>query len=110
MFGLMEPHLKRSTDHRKHIWKRIMRETKYLKIMLRMEIATLIQREELCETGLLKETTRFRMPCSFKSQNKNYSSFHSSVNADQMHENLLCALYCWKHWMEVKGTLVLGLL
>lgn len=27
MFGLMEPHLKRSTDQRKHIWKRAMYES-----------------------------------------------------------------------------------
>lgn len=69
MFGLMEPHLKRSADQRKHIWKRVMREIKYLKIMLLMEIATLIQREDLCKTGLHKETTRFCIPHSFKSQN-----------------------------------------
>lgn len=42
MFGLMGPHLKRSTDQHKHIQRRAMRQTKYPKIMLLKEIAILI--------------------------------------------------------------------
>ena len=30
-------------------------------------------------------------------------SLCSSINADQVPESLLCALHCWKHWMEVAG-------
>lgn len=42
MFDLMGPHLKRYTDQHKHIQRRVMRQTKYLKIMLLKEIAILI--------------------------------------------------------------------
>lgn len=35
-------------------------------------------------------------------RNRTLQSFCSS-NADQVPESLLCALHCWKHWMEVAG-------
>lgn len=42
MFGLMRPHLKKSADQRKHIYRRVMRQTKHLKSMSLRETALLI--------------------------------------------------------------------
>lgn len=51
VLGSMEPHLKRSTDQRKRVWRRVVRQTNYLKVVLLKEIGILIQREDVCKTG-----------------------------------------------------------
>lgn len=56
------------------------------------------------EPGLFKETTPFC--AALKARTRSIQSFFfflSSTNADQVPESLLCALYCWKHWLELTG-------